>query len=69
MLMPAGIDLPALGLHYRDGHHAHDVVGGASAGQVVHRGGDALEDGAILVRICRGELDNRRVITVEGVEL
>ena len=30
---------------------------------------DALEDGAILVRICRGELDNRRVITVEGVEL
>ena len=30
---------------------------------------DALEDGALLVRICRGELDNRRVITVEGVEL
>lgn len=29
----------------------------------------ALEEGVISVKICRGESDSRRVITVEGVEL
>ena len=43
--------------------------GGVCAVEWSENVADALEDGAILVRICRGELVNRRVITVEGVEL
>ena len=30
---------------------------------------DALEDGTITVRICRGALDGQRMIEIEGVEL
>ena len=43
--------------------------GGVCAVEWSENVADALEDGAILVGICRGELDNRRIITVEGVEL
>ena len=30
---------------------------------------DALEEGAILVDICRGALDGQRIVSIEGVEL
>ena len=43
--------------------------GGVCAVEWSENVSDAMEEGAVLIDICRGELECQRVITVEGVDL
>lgn len=45
------------------------VRGGVCAVEWSENVSDALEDGGVLVEIRRGERDNQRILTIEGVEL
>ena len=57
----------SLGLNAGDADDADDVLGRAAAGQVVHRGGQALRNGT--VRLCLGQALYQLVTDVASVQI